>query len=519
MAAPSDRDQYSTLEVATNADVMREGKYPEVVSHSVPDAYGYYGPPKLDQTTPQSQNAHIAPSPASAYIPQTAHSYSTYPEVVGTGAAAAAAGAGAGADGSKGAKICGIPRKFFWLAVVAAILVIVGVVVGAVVGTMSNGDTAASENNDAEGNTGDEGGTTSNDTSSSTKLTLFNETRLASANFTDAYGNDNFLLVYQLSDASIRMSAYNSSNDKWIVSDVINGTNGVKLGCSLAIDTFFQGTNSPDVNLYYQGDGSVTTIEALSYSTDDNISTTSATPSNKWQAVDTVSEFNSMAGSSLVAYGKQCDFCNQYAYLFWQGSSGLYMAENSGDGIKDADLIDVTTSPSTNTSMALTYSGTLIGDEGAVLRRSINIFYRSTTSGLTQLRIGNGQNVPKYVGRDIGPQTNFAVFSTGFNESDSDNPTPLGFQVLSIDPEGGDGVQLTYMKDGEWATATSEIKDLADCQAKAMMAAHTGRRLYCLVDSGDDAGVEIIEWAWQGDPSDTTSYLNWEKIGAVNVGV
>ncbi|TGJ86008.1 hypothetical protein E0Z10_g2763 [Xylaria hypoxylon] len=513
MAAPSDRDDYSTLEVATNSDIMREGKYPEVVPPAIPEAYGYYGPPKPEHTTPQPHGAQIAPYPASAHLPPTAHTYSTYPEVVDNGDVAKTADG----EGSKGARICGLPRKFFWLALVGAILIIIGVIVGVVVGTMSKGHTVELESNG--GGSGSGSGSANNDTGSSptTKLSLFNDTRLASANFTDAYGNNNFLLVYQLSDASIRMSAFNSSNSKWVVSDVLNGTEGVKLGSSLAIDTFWQGTNSPDVNLYYQSDGASTTIKSLLYSTNDTISTTSVTPSDKWQAMAATSEFNSMPGSSLVAYGKQCGFCNQYAYLFWQGQSGLYMAGNTGDGIKDADLIDTDTAPSANTSMALTYSGTLQGDSDAVLRRSISVFYRSKTSALAQLRIGNGMNVPAYVGRDIGPSTNFAAFSTGFNESESDNPTPLGFQVLSIDPEGDDGVQLSYLKDGAWATATGEIKDLADCQAKAMMAVNTGRRLYCLVDSGDDAGVEIIEWAWQGDPSDTTSYLDWEKVGAVDI--
>ncbi|KAI0911160.1 hypothetical protein F4823DRAFT_319465 [Ustulina deusta] len=502
MTVPSETTQYSTLEVATDADVLRQGKYPEVVPPSVPEAYGYYGPPKPELTARQPEDAKPPPS--------AARSYSTYPEVVDGSNAA-------GAGSSKGARICGLPRKGFWLALVAALLIVVAVIVGAVVGTMKN-HAAASVTGGGQTDTNDGGGNTNNGTSS-VKLKLFEDTQLASANFTDAYGNDNFLLIYQLSDASIRMSAFNSSNKKWVVSDIINGTEGVKFGSALAINTFWEGSNSPDVDLYYQGNGSATTIMSLSYSSNNNLSTTSKTPSKNWQSVGTVSGFNSIAGSSLAAYGKQCDFCNQFAYFFWQGEQGLYMAENSGDGIKDADLIDVKESPSANTSLALTFSGTLQGDTGAILRRSINIFYRSKTSGLTQLRIGNGMNVPQYVGRDIGPQTNFAAFSTGFNESDSDNPTPLGFQVLSIDPDADDGVQLTYLKDSEWATAPNQVEDLADCQAKATMAVHTGRRLYCLVDSGDDAGVEIIEWAWQGDPSDTSTYLNWNKIGAVDVGV
>ncbi|KAI0434540.1 hypothetical protein F5Y09DRAFT_295788, partial [Xylaria sp. FL1042] len=521
MTVPSQTEQYSTLEVATDADVLRqgrypevatnaevrEGQYPEVVPPSEPEPYGYYDPPKPEQATRQPENDKLSPVTAQVPVPSTAQSYSTYPEVVEGGAN------GAGAGGSKGARICGLPRKWFWLALVAAVLIIIAVVVGAVVGTMK-GHTAVASTGDGEANT-------SNGTSSggSGMAMLYEDTRLASANFTDAYGNENYLVVYQLKEGSIRLSAFNSSNTEWVVSTVINGTKGVKLGTSLALDTFYQGSESPDVNLYFQGDGSSTTIMSLIYKSDQNISTTSKAPAKNWKSVNPVSGFNSMPGSSLAAYGKQCDFCNQYAYFFWQSQQGLYMAENDGDGIKGADLIDIDESPSTNTSMALTYSGTLQGDSGAILRRSINLFYRSKTSGLTQLRIGNGMNVPNYVGRDIGPLTNLATFSTGFNESESDNPNPLGFQVLSIDPDANDGVQLTYLKDSEWTTSDDAVDDLADCQAKAMMTANTARRLYCLVDSGGDAGLQIIEWAWQGDPSDTSTYLNWEKVGPVTFTV
>ncbi|KAI0400579.1 hypothetical protein F4802DRAFT_601861 [Xylaria palmicola] len=500
MSFPSNGNQYSTLEVATDADVLRHGKYPEVVPPSGPEAYGYYDPPKPEQTIQAA-----APQQGTYPVPPTAHSYSTYPEVAPGGSPQPAPGA----DGSKGAKICGIRRAYFWVALVGAILIVVAVVVGAVVGTRSKDTSHAAVPSDGDGE----------NTNNGTKITLFGDTRLASANFTDAYGNENFLLIYQLSDASIRMSAFNSSDNKWVASTVINGTDGIKLGTSLALNTFWQGSNSPDVNLYYQSDGEAATIKSLAYSSSEKINTNAAIPSGNWDSVSAASSFNSLPGSALISYGKQCNFCNQYAYFLWQGEQGIYIAENTGDGIKNADLIDVAMAPSMNTSMALTYSGTLNGDSGAILRRSINVFYRSKTSGLTQLRIGNGMNVPKYIGRDIGPHTSFAAFSTGFNESDSDNPTPLGFQVLSIDPDGGDGVQLTYLEGDDWTTATDEVKDLADCQAKATIAVHTGRRLYCLVDSGDDAGVEIMEWAWQGDPSDTNTYLDWEKIGPVDAGV
>ncbi|KAI1754612.1 hypothetical protein F4782DRAFT_38324 [Xylaria castorea] len=528
MSAPSDRDQYSTLEVASDADVLRSGKYPEVVPPSGPEVYGYYGPPKTDHQGHQDhqapevaqyqQDAKYLPATAYSHVAPTEQAYSTYPEVVDDG------GAGR-AHGSKGATICGLRRRYFWIALGVAILVVIGVVVGAVVGSMSHHNTSLSSspssnsgNNGNSGNSGNNGQGNTNNSTGPAKLTLYNNTQLASANFTDASGNANFLLTYQLSDGSIGLSAFNSQNNKWVASTIINGTQGIKLGTSLALNTIWQNPSSPDVDLYYQNNGSATTVMSLTYASSDQISTTAVVPSNKWQSV-AVGGFSSLPGSSLVSYGKQCSFCNQYAYFFWQGPQGLLMAENSGMGVEQASLISAEMTPSTNTSMALTYSGTFNGDTNAILRRSLNVFYRSKTSGLTQLRVGNGMNIPTYVGRDIGPRTNFAAFTTGYNESYSNNPTPLGFQVLSIDPDAGDGVQLTYFLNNSWATGPNTVGDLADCQTRATMTVHTGRRAYCLVDSGSNGGVEIIEWAWRGNPSDTTTYLNWDKVGPVNVGV
>lgn len=515
MSDPSDnRDQYSTLEVVTDADLLKHGKYPEVVPSSQPVAYGYYEPAKGAPAAGAMAAAPGVKSITPSQAAPTANTYSTDPEVIINN--------NANGGDSKTAKICGLPRKWFWVALAAAVLVVIAVVVGAVVGSMGgSGSKKTADNNNSGGDA--EGNGSSDNSDGPAKLTLFEDTRLASANFTDAYGNDNFLLAYQMSDASICMSAFNSSSSKWVVSTIINGTgNGIKLGTSLALSTFWEGDNSPDVDIYYQANGSATTIKALAYSSSNQLSTLEENPTKKWESVDATSGFNSIPGSSFAAYGKQCAFCNQYAYLFWEGEQGLFMIENTGDGIGSANLIEVNMEPSTNTSISLAHSPTLTGDGNAIKRRSLNLFYRSKTSGLTQLRIGNGMFTPQYVGRDIGPRTNFAAFATGFNESGSDNPTPLGFQVLSIDPDADDGVQLTYLKGADWTTADDGIEELADCQAKATMAVNTGRRLYCLVESDDhdhDAGVEIVEWAWQGDPSDTSSYSNWERIGAVDVGV
>lgn len=250
MSDPSEhRDQYSTLEVVTDADLLKYGKYPEVVPSSEPEAYGYYEPVKgapVAGVIPAAAAAPGVKSIAPSQVPPTAHTYSTYPEVIDNNARGIGGEGGVGGgDGSKTAKICGLPRKMFWVALAAAVVVIIAIIVGSVVGTMGGSDmksTGKNSNNNSSGSGSSSGNSGNSD--DPTKLTLFEDTKLTSANFTDAYGNDNYLLAYQMSDASICMSAFNSSSNKWVVSTIVNGTtNGIKLGTSLALSTFWEGDN------------------------------------------------------------------------------------------------------------------------------------------------------------------------------------------------------------------------------------------------------------------------------------
>ena len=51
----------------------------------------------------------------------------------------------------------------------------------------------------------------------------------------------------------------------------------------------------------------------------------------------------------------------------------------------------------------------------------------------------------------------------------------------------------------------------------SIVVANHARRIYCLVKNGD--GVEIVEFAWQGDPSDPSTYANYDRIGTVGISV
>ncbi|KAI0381305.1 hypothetical protein F5Y04DRAFT_255203 [Hypomontagnella monticulosa] len=496
--------QYSTLEVDVEAQNRNQNQYAETAQASqlpevnqnasehlnYPEVVENYAPKRdVDPTLPEP--VHV---PESEKIP-----------------------AGGVATDTPEKRICGMKRKIFWIVVVGAIVVVAAIVAGVVAGvvTRKNGDSSS----DSSGSNADAEGATNNETA------LFANTNLATANFTDEFGNENYLVVYQLNNKAIYLSAWNSSHKSWVVSPVVDGkTNNlgldsVRQGTALSLDVFTYDTKSRDIHVYWQlpDSGGLATIKALTYDNDKGVSTQSAISAANWIDSEAGNSYISTAGSSLVSYGKQCDFCNQYTYLYWQTANGLREANyvNSSTGwYSDNNVIKVDIEPpSENSSLVQAH----VAAATASGHRSMNLFYRSTTSALSQIVNGDGRYVGHYLGRDIGPKATIAAFSTGFNETSKNWPAPLGFQVLTIDPAASDGVQLTYYKGDTWTKVDRKVEALGDCRGHNTMVANHARRIYCLVKNGD--GVEIVEFAWQGDPSDPSTYANYDRIGTVGISV
>lgn len=175
---------------------------------------------------------------------------------------------------TKSRRICGLRRSVFIALIVATVLIAIGAGVGIAVGFMrsstndasskpQNENSASSTPSDSSASTtsstpsASSASTTSSTSSTSstsatssisdikTSTALLKTTKLGAANFTDEFGNDNYLVIYQRQDRSIYMSAFNSSEDKWIVSPVVDGTNGISLdlvrnGTGLGLDVYYQ---------------------------------------------------------------------------------------------------------------------------------------------------------------------------------------------------------------------------------------------------------------------------------------
>ncbi|KAI1385679.1 uncharacterized protein F4822DRAFT_351170 [Hypoxylon trugodes] len=499
MTSSTDRYEYSTLEVDTEAQTRNNyaetTQLPEV-NHQATEHYNY--PEVVGSYAPKKDGAVID---------------TTLPEPVYVPGAEAATGEKAVAAAGAERRICGIKRKIFFGIIAAAVVIIVGVVAGVAAGVVV-GRRNSSSSNSSDGD-GDAAGSTSDDTS------LYANTKLATANFTDGLGNENYLVAYQLNNKAIYLSAWNSSNKQWVVSPIVDGTtnnlglDSVRQGTSLALDVFAYSNSRRDIHIYWQlpDSGGLSTIKAMTYNGDKGISTQTALPAANWVDSAAGNSYISTAGSSLVSYGKQCDLCNQYTYLYWQTANGVRQAsyQNASDGwTSDNDVIQNGLSgPSDNSSLAQAHVAAATTNG----HRSMNVFYRATTSALAQMINGDGQFNGQYVGRDIGPNTAIAAFSTGFNETSTNWPEPLGFQVLTIDPATSDGVQLTYYKGDTWTLAKNKVASLADCKNRSTIVASHARRVYCLVGKGDN--TRIVEYAWTGDPSDVSTYSNYDRIGEV----
>ncbi|KAI0845892.1 hypothetical protein F5Y00DRAFT_159129 [Daldinia vernicosa] len=501
MSSPRDNYEYSTLEVDTDAHTRNQyaetthaAQFPEVNQNATehfnyPEVVGVAGdPPKgdIDRTLPEPVFIQETEKALDAPVP---------PEP----------------------RICGMKRKIFWAVVIGAVIAIVAIVAGVVAGVVTRRDNISS----SDSSSGQDPAASQDD-----ETALYANTNLATANFTDEFGYENYLVAYQLNNKAIYLSAWNSSHKSWVVSPIVDGkTNNlgldsVRKGTALSLDVFAYDDTRRDIHVYWQlpDSGGLATIKALTYNNDKGISTQSTIPTANWVDSQAGDSYISTAGSSLASYGKQCDLCNQYTYLYWQTSAGIREASYQNDTsgwYSNTNVIQVDISaPAENASLVQAHAAAATTDG----HRSMNLFYRSVTSALSQIVNGDGRYVGHYLGRDIGPKTAIAAFSTGFNETSTGWSEPLGFQVLTMDPTVDDGVQLTYYKGGNWTAADQEVSDLSDCKDRGIIVASHARRIYCL-EGQNDNDVKIVEYEWLGDPSDTSTYTNYNKIGNVDVSV
>ena len=165
-------NHYSTLEVDQGAQL------PEVNSHDLPQT-------KLDNTLPEAISKDV------------------YPEVV---------------QSKKRSAICGIRKKFFWIAlcaIITAVAIAVGVGVGVGVGV--NSDSSSASTSTSTEDAGNEGGS-ANGGNSTGSVASFSQ--LAAENYTDKQGVERSLVYYQDNALDIWKADLDTSTDNWSLAKV-----------------------------------------------------------------------------------------------------------------------------------------------------------------------------------------------------------------------------------------------------------------------------------------------------------
>ncbi|KAI0475546.1 hypothetical protein GGR56DRAFT_675666 [Xylariaceae sp. FL0804] len=420
-------------------------------------------------------------------------------------------------------RIFGFPRRPAWVALVAAVLVIVGIAVGVSVGLTTSGGSSSTGTSSTGNNT--------NGTADNIGMPLSAKTKIAATNYTDPSGNENYFIFYQLENKAIYMSAWNSSYQEWIVSPVVDGSTDVSLenvldGTSLAVDFYIEDFTVRDFGMHLYWMSPTGAVGSLTRS---DISSTSTSTAGDWATAIANDQVIASPGSALGASGKLCDDCNPGLYFFFQSDDGVMMGVTvltSTDSVHVWPLIGGAGPPPVqDTAFAVTNTlggGVASSNDTGYNGNgsdSINVFYRSDT-GTLALVTSHAEIVPgasEALARDLGANTTIAAFGMGWNSTtNTTSNDDVSFMVLTADTVLRNGVQLSYYLDGAWNTDENEQQDLAACAGTGAMAAHRGGRLYCLVE--DDSGqVDIVEWAWGGDiQGDASTYSSWSRVGTVN---
>lgn len=179
---------YSTLELDDRPQYNNQA--PEVAfdRENLPEVNNQANLPEVNQ------QAYSATYSSGGYTPVGAAGFAAKEDGVYVGDQAAAA------TEAKDPRICGVRRKTFIILATLAALVVVGIIVGVAVGvTVGNNRTDGEDGQPAED--GDSSSTEPTPIGPPTNVRL--DTRIASTNFTDDAGNNNYVLIYQLNSGAL----------------------------------------------------------------------------------------------------------------------------------------------------------------------------------------------------------------------------------------------------------------------------------------------------------------------------
>ena len=190
--SPPVMEDYSTLEVDNRAEYQHQAPQVAHDRENLPEvAHEQHNLPEVNtQPYPEAYSATYN----NGYSPGYAAGYAVKedaPYVAADQPAETAVEA-------KDPRICGVRRKTFIILVTLAVLIVVGVVVGVAVGVTA-GKNGSDDDDDSQA--AEDGDSSPSSTGPPNNVRL--NTRIASTNFTDDAGHNNYVLIYQLNSGAL----------------------------------------------------------------------------------------------------------------------------------------------------------------------------------------------------------------------------------------------------------------------------------------------------------------------------
>lgn len=146
-------------------------------------------------------------------------------------------------------RICGLPKRTFYLILIGALLVIIGAIAGGVAGGLARTQHHTSNHSDgSQDNQG--GGSSANDTSTNPNVNVLSISKLTSTNRTDANGYMHRTVFFQDTNAAIIARRWDSQNRTWATTNITETMRGSTTplnplpGASMAsASCFYNGVN------------------------------------------------------------------------------------------------------------------------------------------------------------------------------------------------------------------------------------------------------------------------------------
>ncbi|KAF2141132.1 uncharacterized protein K452DRAFT_299171 [Aplosporella prunicola CBS 121167] len=387
--------------------------------------------------------------------------------------------------------ICGLRKRFFWILVVAAILVIIGVAVGAGVGATRGKSSASSSNN---GNSTSNGG----NGTAPYRRGFVSTSYLGAANYTDSAGIEHSQLYYQDNSLQIWYSDWNSSTDKWSFYEVVPETGedmSPKNGTPIAASNYWRSDNDSDFRCIFVDTDNFIRFLYLPRRriTDD------------WSVVEFMDRSMSVSdNSSIVEYVPQCNAttgCNSADFTaYWSQADSLmvnYPFGNGESGANTGKLQVANISPDTGSAMAVT---TIQRTPKSSVKYPRVAIYFSSFGYLTEIYGGyniswtssdlRDQRIPVDDGAQLAAISQYAEDHTNLH-------------VLMTKTDGG--VRMAYY-DGQSWKQEDNVAGMEDVLPLAPIAGNQLGRIYAI-----EKGPQIVEWR----RTDATT-PKFERVGEID---